>query len=447
MRRRSLRSSVSRRALLSTFAGLGAATCFRGLLRDAFARDAPPQRFVLLWNPHGYAPELWRPRAADGGAALEKDWVLDFDPDASLGPLEPHKDSLVIVDGLDFSCNYQDEDWPLAASHDSAKVAAITGRRPRAASDQLRTDGPSLDHVIAKTQATRPFHFKPRGYPLNFTSISYDDAGEELPFEYDLTASLRDWFGVGPRAQLAEAEVDAETAVLKFLQADAQRLRSRLAAPEQQKLDAHLEGMRLLEQRLKRPTPANCAAPASREPDLFDPSYLRTVMDFSLRLLECGLTECVTLNLDVGESMPWLGFGDLKTHDDIAHGYRADDPVTVRRLAKVQRWYASQVAYFVEGLKAIPDGSGSLYDSTVILWASEFGDPAGHVQTQTPFVVAGGGGAHRKGRFLELGTGAEYTAPSRPHNHLLTSVGNLFGLELPGFGDARLPGELSGFLG
>lgn len=442
-----LRTNVSRRVLLSTFAGLGAAGYFQGLLRDAFAKDEKSPRFVLLWNPHGCAPELWRPRAADGKAAGERDWVLDFDPDSSLGPLEPHKDSLLIVEGLDFSCNYQDEEWPVSGAHDSAKAACITGRRPRAPGDQLRTTGPSIDHVIARALGTRPFYFKPLGYPLNFTSVSYDDAGEEIPFEYDLLESLRDWFGVGPAAQKAEERVDADSAVLSFLQADARRLRSRLAAPERLKLDAHLDALHVLEQRLKRPIKADCAAPGLPEVSLGDEGYLRTVMDFSLQLFNCGLTECITLNLDVGQTMPWIGLGDVQMHDDVAHQYRPDDPLRVRQLSMLQRWYASQVAYFIQSLKSLPEGSGSAYDNTVVLWASEFGDPGRHMHTQAPYVVAGGAGAHQKGRFLQLGTAGEYADATRPHNHLLTSVGNLFGLELPGFGDARFPGELSGFLG
>jgi hypothetical protein len=447
MQRNKTRTSVSRRALLSTFAGLGAAGYFQGLLRDAFASDAKPPRFVLLWNPHGYAPELWRPRSADGSAAREKGWVLDFDPDSSLGPLEPHKDSLLIVEGLDFSCNYQDEDWPIGGSHDSAKVSTITGRRPRELADGLRTTGPSLDHVIAKGLATRPFYFKPLGYPLNFTSVSYDDAGEEIPFEYDLLESLRDWFGVGPAAQKAEEQIGADSAVLTFLRADAGRLRSRLAGPERLKLDAHLDALQVLDQRLKRPVKADCPAPGVPKVSLGDEAYLRTVMDFSLQLFNCGLTECLTLNLDVGQTMPWIGLGDVQMHDDVAHQYRPEEPLRVRQLSMLQRWYSAQVAYFIQGLKALPDGAGSAYDNTVILWASEFGDPGRHMQTNAPFIVAGGAGAHKKGRFLQLDTAGEYSDATHPHNHLLTSVANLFGLDLPGFGDARFPGELSGFLG
>jgi hypothetical protein len=444
MKRPKARTSVSRRAILSTFAGLSAAGFFKGLLRDAFASDAPPRRFVVLWSPHGCAPELWRPRSADGGSAGTRDWVLDFDPDAALAPLEPHKDSLLIVEGLDLTCNFQDDDFP---GHDASRIAVLTGRSPRALDDSYRTTGPSIDHVIAKQLATRPFFFKPTGSALNATSLSFDDAGEAIPYEFDLRESFGDWFHVGPTAERSSARTAADSAILKYLQNDARRLRSRLAAAERAKVDAQLDALHVLEQQLNRPVPADCQAPALSELGPSAEPYLRDVMDFGLRLLSCGLTQCVTLNLDVGQTMPWIGLGDVQMHDDVAHQYRPDDPVRVRQLSKLQCWYSTQVAYFIQGLKSVPEGGGTLYDSTTILWANEFGDPARHQETQLPFIVAGGAGAHQKGRYLQLGTADAYTDPSQPHNALLTSVANSFGLNLPGFGDPRFPAELSGFLG
>jgi hypothetical protein len=44
-------------------------------------------------------------------------------------------------------------------------------------------------------------------------------------------------------------------------------------------------------------------------------------------------------------------------HDDIAPSYRPNGPERVRELATLQRWYAAQVAYFIEGLKAMPEGA------------------------------------------------------------------------------------------
>src|ERR1044071_2682396 len=101
-----MKLSVSRRTFVKTFAGLAAALPFQGLLRDAFAQSMPTYaRFVVVYNPHGCSPELWRPRAPGGGPVPETGWTLDYYPDSSLGPLEKHKDSLIIIEGLDLTCN------------------------------------------------------------------------------------------------------------------------------------------------------------------------------------------------------------------------------------------------------------------------------------------------------------------------------------------------------
>src|SRR5258707_15634536 len=115
-------------------------------------------------------------------------------------------------------------------------------------------------------------------------------------------------------------------------------------------------------------------------------------------------------------------------HDDVAHGYRPDDPDSVRKLSKLQRWYATQVAYLIEGWKAIPEGAGSAYDNSIILWTNERGDPARHMNHNLPFVVAGGGDTHKKGRFLQLGYAPEYRDPQNRHNGLLASIAYQFGV-------------------
>src|SRR5262245_25718434 len=158
--------TVSRRAIMKTFAGIAGAASFRGLLREAFSQSATPDmpRFVVLNNPHGMAPDMWRPRAPGGGAAGTTGWTLDFDPDSSLGPLEKHKDSLVIIEGLDLSCNYKEGAQYLG--HNGGTVAPLTGRHARTPenADSLRTTGPSIDYYIAKQLGVEPFLFFPIGY-------------------------------------------------------------------------------------------------------------------------------------------------------------------------------------------------------------------------------------------------------------------------------------------
>jgi hypothetical protein len=442
---------VSRRVLLSTFAGLAAAPFFKGLLRDAIAQQAPAlPRFIVLSNPHGCPADLWRPRGPNGETAGETGFVLDYDPDAALGPLEPHKDSLVIVEGLDLTVNYTDLD-PILTGHNGGCVAPLTGRHARVGEENsVRCDGPSIDHVVARALGTSPFYFKPLGYAGYTGSISYDDAGEQIPNEYDLGDAYKKWFGsfkAPTDDPAANARSAADLGVVSFLKDDANRLRARLAGTERLKVEAHLDALDLLEKRLKSSASVSCEKPPSAVDDYLEESYLRTVMDFGLELFACGLSQSMTLVLDIGQTMPWVGLGDVKMHDDIAHGYRPDDADSVRKLAKLQRWYAEQVVYLIERLKAAPDGDGTLYDNTIILWTNELSDPARHMNNNLPHVIAGGGGAQKKGRFIQLDHGSEYADKQNPNNALLTSIANLYGLDLAGFGDAKFPGELSGFLG
>jgi hypothetical protein len=449
-------SNVSRRTLMKTFAGLGAVASFRGLLREAFAQPAPqPPRLVVIWNPHGCAPELWRPRAPGGGPAGVTGWTLAYDPDSALGPLEKHKESLVVIEGLDLTCNYTVN--PILTGHNGGFVAPLTGRHSRSEKESMSTTGPSIDYFVAKLLRTKPFNYKPLGYAGNQNGISFDEAGIAVPFEYELPKTYQSWFGAlpapggtaDPRPALDTA---AQTSVLAYLNGRAKVLRGRLAGPERLKLEAHLDALNLIEQRLAPAAtpPIDCRRPDPPRARPMDASYyagmLTTSMDLAARMFACNLTRVVNLMMDVGPTMPWAGLGTAKIHDDIAHGYRPNDAESGRRLSKVQRWYASQVAYLIDLLKAIPEGNGTVYDNTIILWANELGDPARHMNNNIPFVLAGGGGKYAKGRFLQFGAAPEYRDPQDPHSRLLTSIANQYGANTTAFGDARYPGELPGLM-
>jgi hypothetical protein len=447
-----MKMTVSRRALMKTFAGLGAVASWRGLLREAFAQPAPvPPRFVVMSNPHGCAPDFWRPRAPGGGAAGVTGWTLDFDPDSSLGPLEKHKDSLVVIEGLDLTCNYTVT--PILTGHNGGFVAPLTGRHSRGEKESVVTTGPSIDYALAKLMRTRPFNYKPLGYAGNQNGISFDEAGVQVPFEYELPKTYQTWFGALPTPGTPDpgppVESAAQTSVLGYLNQRARILRGRLAGPERLKLEAHLDALGLIEQRIQAAAasrPIDCRRPDAPRARPMDASYyagvLTTSIELAARMFACNLTRVANLMIDVGATMPWAGLGTAKVHDDIAHGYRPNDPESGRRLSKVQRWYATQVSYLIDLLKSIPEGNGTVYDNTIILWTNELGDPARHMNNNVPFVLAGGGGKYPKGRFLQFGTGPEYRDPQDPHTRLLTSLANQYGAGVTAFGDPRYPGEL-----
>jgi hypothetical protein len=102
-------------------------------------------------------------------------------------------------------------------------------------------------------------------------------------------------------------------------------------------------------------------------------------------------------------------------------------------------YYATQVALLVDKLKAAKDASGgSLFDSTVVVWAPEHGghpameDP--HAPAAVPIVILGKGqGMFKTGRYIrgnapDLGTGSGYAEAGRDMGRLLVTMLHYMGL-------------------
>jgi hypothetical protein len=90
-------------------------------------------------------------------------------------------------------------------------------------------------------------------------------------------------------------------------------------------------------------------------------------------------------------------------------------------------------------MAAIEEGNGlSMLDNSLVLWVTEIQNPGTHGQSNMPFVLAGGAaGQVPMGRWLRV--------PSQPHNALLVSLLNVFGVETQTFGHPNFTdGPLTG---
>lgn len=445
----------SRRSFLKALASVGLASQFSGLFRDVLAAPTPNYpRFVVLSNPHGYAPKYWSPRAlGGGGAAGETGWTLDF-PNSSLAPLEKHKDSLVLIEGLDLTTDTHNPAF-YTGGHNTLSV--LTGMHPMGAGEtanQYKSLGPSIDYYLAKVLKTPEFLFIATGYEGAPNEIgAFREDGSPVLAEYDLRNSLQNWFaniGSGPvDPAAAAAKAQAQKSVVDYLNGRASSLRGRLAGPERSKLDAHLDALSDLNQRINATPSITCQKPTQPPTNQSADKYMLTILDFTAQLLACNLTRVVNISLDPVNSgaAPWLAsqdpiFSTASLHNDIAHSYRPEDDLSQRRLSIIHNYYAGLVSYFIDLLKAIPEGNGTAYDNTIILWVNELGDPARHMHTNLPFVLAGGGGKYAKGRYLKHGLGLEDADTNDPHTRLLTSLVNQYDVNLPVFGDPQYSGEL-----
>ena len=117
-------------------------------------------------------------------------------------------------------------------------------------------------------------------------------------------------------------------------------------------------------------------------------------------------------------------------------------------MGKLQRWYAEQLAGLMTRMAQTPDGDGSLLDNTLIICSSDFGENV-HGGLNVPHILLGGAQQKfRMGRYLNFTPALNHPAGSgdiptyQPHNRLLVSVLQAFGLELDQFGSDEYSGTL-----
>jgi hypothetical protein len=235
--------------------------------------------------------------------------------------------------------------------------------------------------------------------------------------------------GAKPKPDLRKSALDR---ALK----DIATLRTRLATSDRHLLDSYQESLRDIEKRLgmaAAPAVTGCMPPmlgstidVKAEPNY--PAVGKLQMDLLVASLQCGATRVASLqwgNSNDQCSYSWLGVNTLG--HDMAHNNNACDPSGAKKL-KTYRWYSEQFAYLLNKLNAVSEGTGTMLDNTVVLWASEFGDSNGHGSNNLMWMLMGNAAGHfRSGRVLDCA--------GRSINDLHTSLCNAFGLPDKTFGN------------
>ena len=429
----------SRRDFLRTV-GAGSLALSLFDARRLLAQDAPlPKRLILMFTPDGTIPDAW---GADGSRT-------DFKLRRILSPLAKYQAQLNVLQGVDQLSAYSGPGdghqqgmghlWTgvellpgdIKGGCDSCPAASFAG-------------GISVDQAVAaKIGASTAFRSLELGVLVRsgedtWSRMCYRGSGQPLPPENDPTKVFQRVFGKLGADPFGYAQRRAlKRSVLDFVHQDFQALRPALDAAERQKLELHETTLREIEQRLDNPggLGATCKAPGM--PATLDarananaPALGKLQIDLMVTALACDLTRVASLQWthSVGQlSFPWLGITDRQ--HDLSH--EGDSNAEAKeKLVKMKEWYAQQLAYLLERLASVPEGSGTMLDNTLIVWGNELGKGNSHTRKDIPFVLAGkAGGAIRTGQLL--------TFKDRPHNDLLLTVCRAMGVSMDKFGDAR----------
>jgi Protein of unknown function (DUF1552) len=481
-----MKLSANRRMFIRGVGAGFASLPFFKLLEDGFAHsagDTLPLRFLTMYHPHGIAAELWGMQAGETETSYNLNFtnssVQPFDDAVTYG--KSFKSQVLIVEGLDLLSN--------ANGHDTAGTI-LTGSRIDSSAGKPQNS--SLDQFLAVENnlgAATPITSIALGVGNDDTKsgsvLSYGPGGVALPKIIDPAQAFTTLFAnfVVPGDAAGQAAATKQHAlgqsILDFIKGDIGRLRPRLAALEQQKLDQHLQSLSDLEKQIsginamgaaaascQPPTPPNAANfPMIKAYNGGEP-YFDAITDAFIGLIAqafaCDVTRFATLYMaDLSYAANPLGL-PADNHGGVAHVYNgsalgsdgnpvgAGDSTTWVNLAKFNRYAYGKVASMMQKL----DQMGIL-DSTLIYTSSDMGNPARHSTRNVPTILAGGAnGKFRMGRRLKLPADCPasnlWCAPGDPvfvastNNHLLVSIAQAFGVNVNTFGTQPTPDLTTG---
>jgi hypothetical protein len=436
---------LTRRALLRGAGGVAVGLPLLDIMSPArpaaAAGTAPPKRLITFFSPDGTIYPAWAPTAGATPDAFTLSRVL-----APLAANQPH---IVVLDGINNVAATQGpgDDHMRGMGAMLTGIELLPGTTMGGAGDPAGlAGGISVDQAIAN-QIGSGTKFKSLELGVESSSsgtvwgyTSYSGANQPLPPDNNPASVFNRVFSQLGASSTDLQRVQAERrSVLDAVIGDYRRLGPRLGAADRAKLDNHLTNIRDLEARLTAPGAAGaaCAKPAAptgdyKMNDSF-PAVGKLQTDLLVMAMACDLTRVGTLQWEqsVGDvRFTWVDPTITRGHHDMSHD-GDDNADTQEKLTKINVWYAQQLNYLIEALKAVPEGSGTMLDNTLVLWCNELAKGNAHSHNPMPFVLAGhAGGALSAGRYLKFN--------KVPHNNLLVSIMNLMGVPATTFGNPAL---------
>lgn len=344
-----------------------------------------PVRFGLFFWGNGNNPDFWTPTGEGSG----DEWSLS----EQLAPLETLKDDITVVSGMSVKI-------PNVVPHGSGVAGILTGAPTVSVGEDDTYSEPSIDQVIAEQIGGETIYSSLQTAASDTYGLSYNGPSSRNPAETDPYAFYQRIFGDTFREPGSEGLVDPtlglRRSVLDSVMNDVSALRGRVGAADQARLDQHLDGIRELEQRLARleedpPNLESCARPgepAASYPDVDGRVAVsdrnRVMSDMIAMALACDQTRVVAHFLtEPINNILWPGASD--GHHNLTHDESGDQPqvhaITVQCI--------TELAYFLNALKAVPEGDTTLLDNCAILACSEVSKGQLHLLDEMPIVIGG----------------------------------------------------------
>jgi len=228
-----------------------------------------------------------------------------------------------------------------------------------------------------------------------------------MPKETDPRVVFERLFGAGDSVSrergLAQRTLYRRS-ILDFVRAQARRLERRVGVKDRRKLDEYFSSIREVERRLElverdgeRPPP-DVAKPTGVPDDYA--THVRLMCDMMVLAFQGDITRIATIPFArAGSNRSYTEVGVPEGHHELSH--HGGDARKHEKISEINRFHIEQFAYFIERLKAIDEGHGTILDNSMILYGSGISDGNRHNHDDLPVLLAGrGGGTVDSGRHI-----------------------------------------------
>ena len=441
------RRSVRRRDVLTAAGGtLLGLPWLEALSKEASAQavagtteDGRPKRLLIYFKGNGVYADEWFP--------TEGTTQRDFTLNRTTAPLEPYRDKLLFLDGID---NHVINEQPRSPGeeHNKGSGSILTGWElnegnilgANGSSLGGYGKGPSIDQVIAQqVGAESPIRSLQVGAHTDSGNelsrvINYEGNDKPIQSQKDPNVVFSQVFEQRAAPTADTSLTDRRSQLLDFTARRFASLSTVVSRQDQLRLDEHSEHLRSIERRLAIPPVQACEFPKApeginanshRQTD----AVLALHRDMIVQSFACNLTRVGTLMLGNGANpLAFTFLDDFGGDHAIGHGEATRQEAVDQRRGR-HLWGMEQLHDILAALEAVPEGGGTLLDSTLVMFCSENSNGS-HSQSRLPFVLAGDLGGHfDTGRLLKFGK------DEASHSQLLISVLNAFGIEGNDFGN------------
>jgi hypothetical protein len=416
----------------------------------AFAAEADaaspgtPRRMAFIYVPNGINMADWTPNTE--GADFELPYILE--------PLQARQADFQVLSGL--SHQKADPNGDGAGDHARASATFLTGMQARKTAAVNIRVGVSVDQVAAAKvgRHTRLPSLElscdkgqqagscDSGYSCAYQfNLAWKTESTPLPPEADPRRVFDRLFSNGIPGETAEARARRQAtqqSILDFVLEDARDLQRQLGTTDRRKLEEYMTSVREIEQRIQQAEKFADIETTYARPTGIPKDYtqhLRLLYDLLALAFQTDTTRVSTfLVAHDGSNRAYPSIGVSDGHHDLSH--HGGNEEKKKKIARINRFHIEQLAYFLDKLKAIKEGDGTLLDNCMIVYGCGIADGNAHAHHNLPVLLAGrGGGTLGGGRHVRF-------AKDTPVTNLYLSMLDRMGAPTERLGDST--GKLVG---